>query len=55
MLFAFKNRLLEVSVDLQTAFPTEAHVAEGQRVKGQLKIENLRLFRAGTRRPTVST
>jgi hypothetical protein len=39
---------------LQTAFAAETHLAEGQWLKKQVNMVKLRMFRAGTRRPTVS-
>jgi hypothetical protein len=53
-LFKFKDDLLKLSVDLQTAFAAETHLAEGQWLKEQLNAVKLRMFRVGTRMPTVS-
>jgi hypothetical protein len=52
--FKLKRGLLKMSVDLQTAFPADTHLAEGQWLKEQLNVIKLRMFRAGTRIPTVS-
>jgi hypothetical protein len=41
-------------MDLQTAFAADTHLAEGQWLKEQLNVVKLRMFRVGTRRPTVS-
>jgi hypothetical protein len=46
--------ILKISVDLQTAFAADTHLAEGQWLKEQLNVVKLRMFRAGTRMPTVS-
>jgi hypothetical protein len=48
-LFKLKHDLLKISIDLQTAF-----AAEGQWLKEQLNVVNLRMFRVETSRPTVS-
>jgi hypothetical protein len=53
-LLKLKHDLLEISVYLQTAFAAETHLAEGQWLKEQLNVVKLRMFRVGTRRPTVS-
>jgi hypothetical protein len=54
MLFKHKRDLLKISIDLQTAFAAETHLAEGQWLKEQLNVVKLRMFRVGTRMPTVS-
>jgi hypothetical protein len=43
-----------MSVDLQTASAADTHLAEGQWLKEQLNVVKLRMFRVGTRMPTVS-
>jgi hypothetical protein len=53
-LFKLKYDLLKISVDLQTAFAADTHLFEGQWLKEQLNVVKLRMFRVGTRRPTVS-
>jgi hypothetical protein len=53
-LFKLKYDLLKISVDLQTAFAAETHLTEGQWLKEQLNVVKLRMFRVGTRMPTVS-
>jgi hypothetical protein len=53
-LFKFKHDLLKISVDLQTAFAADTHLAEGQWLKEQLNVVELRMLRVGTRMPTVS-
>jgi hypothetical protein len=53
-LFTLKYDLLKISVDLLTAFAAETHLAEGQWLKEQLNVVKLRMFRVGTRMPTVS-
>jgi hypothetical protein len=53
-LYEFKHDLLKISVDLETAFTAETHLAEGQWLKEQLNVVKLRMFRVGTRMPTVS-
>jgi hypothetical protein len=49
-----KHNLLEISADLQTAFAADTQLAEGQWLKEQLNVVKLRMFRVGTRMPTVS-
>jgi hypothetical protein len=49
-----KRDLIKISVDLQTAFAAETHLAEGQWLKEQLSMAKLRTFRVGTRMQTVS-
>jgi hypothetical protein len=44
----------KISVDSQTAFAAETHLAEGLWLEEQLKVVKLRMFRVGTRVPTVS-
>jgi hypothetical protein len=53
-LFKLKHDLLKISLDLQTAFAADTHLAEGQWLKEQLNVAKLRMFRVGTRMPTVS-
>jgi hypothetical protein len=53
-LFKLKHGLLKLSVDLRTAFSADTHLAKGQWLKEQLKVLKLRMFRVGTRMPTVS-
>jgi hypothetical protein len=53
-LFKLKHYLLKISIDLQTALAADTHLAEGQWLKEQLNVVKLRMFRVGTRRPTVS-
>jgi hypothetical protein len=53
-LFKLKHALVKIALDLQTAFAADTHFAEGQWLKEQLNAVNLRMFRVGTRRPTVS-
>jgi hypothetical protein len=46
-LFKLKHNLLKISVDLQTAFAADTHLAEGQWLKEQLNVVKLherRLF-----------
>jgi hypothetical protein len=50
-LFKLIHDLLKISVDLRTVFAADTHLAEGQWLKVQL---NSRMFRVGTRIPTVS-
>jgi hypothetical protein len=49
-----KHDVLKISVDLQTAFAADTHLAEGQWLKEQLNVVKLRMFGVGTRMPTVS-
>jgi hypothetical protein len=53
-LFIFKREFLKISVDLQSTFAAETRRAEGQWLKEQLNVVKLRMFRVGTRMPTVS-
>jgi hypothetical protein len=53
-LFKLKHDLLKISVDLQTAFAADTHLAEGQWLKEQLNVVKFRMFRVGTRMPPVS-
>jgi hypothetical protein len=53
-IFKLKDDLLKISVDLQTAFAADTHLAEGQWLKEQLNVVKLRMFRVGTRMQTVS-
>jgi hypothetical protein len=41
-LFKLKHDLLKISVDLQTAFAEDTHLAEGQWLKEQLNMVKLR-------------
>jgi hypothetical protein len=52
--FKLKHDLLKISADLQTPFAADTHLAEGQWLKKQLKVVKLRMFRVGTRMPSVS-
>jgi hypothetical protein len=52
--FKLKHDLLKISIDVQTALAADTHLAEGQWLKEQLNVVKLRMFRVGTRRPTVS-
>jgi hypothetical protein len=54
MIFALKYDLLNMSVDLETVFAEETHLAEGQWLKEQLNVLKFQIFRVGTRIPTVS-
>jgi hypothetical protein len=47
-LFTLKHDLLKISVDLQTAFAAETHLAEGQWLKEQLNVLKLCMFRVRT-------
>jgi hypothetical protein len=40
--------------ELQTKLAAETHLAEGQWLEEQQNVEKLRMFREGTRSPTVS-
>jgi hypothetical protein len=53
-LLKLKHDLLKLSVNLQTAFAADTHLAEGQCLEDQLNVIKLRTFRVGTRMPTVS-
>jgi hypothetical protein len=53
-LLTLKHDLLKISVDLQTAFAAETHLAQGQWLKEQLNVVKLRMFQVGTRMQTVS-
>jgi hypothetical protein len=53
-LFKLKHDLLKISIDLRTALAADTHLAEGQWLTEQLNVVKLRMFRVGTRRPTVS-
>jgi hypothetical protein len=53
-LFALKYDLLKISVYSRTALAAETHLAAGQWLKEQLNVLKLRMFRVGTRMPTVS-
>jgi hypothetical protein len=54
MLFILKHEFLNISVHLQSAFAAETRLAEGQWLEEQLNWVKLRMFRVGTRIPTVS-
>jgi hypothetical protein len=54
MIFTLKYDSQKISVDLQTTFAAETHLAEGQWLKEQLNVLKLRVFRVGTRMPSVS-
>jgi hypothetical protein len=43
-LFKLKHDLLKISVDLQTAFAADTHLAEGQWLKEQLNVVKLCMF-----------
>jgi hypothetical protein len=53
-LLTLKQEFLKISVSLHTAFAVETRLTEGQWLEEQLKTVKLPMFRAGTRRPTVS-
>jgi hypothetical protein len=53
-LFKLKHDILEISIELQTALAVDTHLSEGQSLKEQLNVVKLRMFRVGTRKPTVS-
>jgi hypothetical protein len=53
-LFIFKREFIKISVDLKTEFGADTHLAEGQWLKAHLNVIKLRMFRVGTRMPTVS-
>jgi hypothetical protein len=53
-LFKLKQNLLKIFVDVRTAYVSDTHLAEGQWLKEQLNVVKLRMFRVGTRMPTVS-
>jgi hypothetical protein len=53
-LFTLKYDLLKIYLDLQTASVADTHLATGQWLKEQLNVVKLRMFRVGTRMPTVS-
>jgi hypothetical protein len=53
-LFTLKHDVLIISVHSQTAFAADTHLTERQWLKKQLKVVMLRIFRVGTRMPTVS-
>jgi hypothetical protein len=53
-LFRLKHDLLKIFIDLQTALAADTHLAEGQWLKEQMNVIKLRVFRVGTRMPTVS-
>jgi fumarate reductase subunit C len=44
---------VKISTDLQTTFAAEAHLAQGQWLWEQQNVEKFRMFREGTRIPTV--
>jgi hypothetical protein len=45
---------VKISTDLQTKFAAETHLAEGQWLWEQQNVKKFRVFREGTRIPTVS-
>jgi hypothetical protein len=47
-----KYDLLKISTNSQTEFAATTHLAVGQWVEEQLNVENCRMFREGTRKPT---
>jgi hypothetical protein len=47
-LFTLKYDLLKISVDLQTAFAADTHLADGQWLRVQLNVLKLRMFLVGT-------
>jgi hypothetical protein len=49
-LFKLKHDLLKISIDLQTAFAADTHLAEVQWLTEQLNMVKLRMFRVGTHR-----
>jgi hypothetical protein len=50
-----KNKeFLNISVSLHTAFPDEAHLAEGQWLEEQVNMLKLRILAVGTRKPNIS-
>jgi hypothetical protein len=53
-IFKLKHDLLKISIDLLTALAADTHLAKGQWLKEQLNVVKLRMFRVGTRRPTLS-
>jgi hypothetical protein len=53
-LIAVQHKLLKISAHLQAAFAAETHLTEVQWLKEQLNMVKLRMFRVGTRMPTVS-
>jgi hypothetical protein len=53
-LLTLKQEFPKLSVNLQAAFAVETHLTEGQCSEGQVNMSKLRMFRAGTSRPTVS-
>jgi hypothetical protein len=53
-LFKIKYDLLNISLDLRAAFAADTRLAERQWLKEQLNVVKLRMFRVGTRTPTVS-
>jgi hypothetical protein len=53
-LFKLKRDLLKIFINLQTALAADTHLADGQWLTEQLNVVKLRMFRVGTRRPTIS-
>jgi hypothetical protein len=47
-LLKLKHDFLKMSIDLQTAFAADTHLAEGPWLKEQLNVVKLRMFRVGT-------
>jgi hypothetical protein len=50
----FTREFIKISTELQTKLAAKAHLAEGQWLEEQQNVEKLRMFREGTRIPTVS-
>jgi hypothetical protein len=53
-LFKLKYNLLKISINSQTEFAATTHLAVGQWAEEQLNLDNFRMFREGTRKPTLS-
>jgi hypothetical protein len=51
---ALEQGFLKISVRLQTAFSAETRLAGGQWLEAHVNMVTLRMFRIGTRMPTVS-
>jgi hypothetical protein len=54
MFFKLKYVFLKIFTTLQTEFAAGTHLAAGQWLEEQLNVEKIRMFRVGTRKPTVS-
>jgi hypothetical protein len=50
-----KHDLLKISIDLQTAFAADTHLAEGQWLKERRNVIKLRMFRVATRIIIIKT